>query len=57
MNTTRKPLMLVEVLSMLQDAYERYGNIPVQISQEDGLSSDVKDIIADEDSVIIYNYI
>lgn len=58
-----KVLTIDDALEILQKAKEIYGNLPLEICIENGKSEekrnnvwDVKDIIADDESVTIYNY-
>ena len=43
-----------EVIERLNAALEEYGNIPVTMSNED---AEVKDILADEESVTLYDFL
>ena len=43
-----------EVIEQLNAALEEYGNIPVTIQYED---AEVKDILADEESVTLYDFL
>lgn len=54
-----KVLTIDDALEILQKAKEYYGNLPLEITIGDSMADgtwDVKDIIANDESVTIYNY-
>lgn len=56
---SNKVLTIDDALEILQEAKEKYGNLPLEITIGDSMADgtwDVKDIIANEEYVTIYNY-